>query len=78
MPFNFPLRFSLKFKHVPDGRQRAEASAEVLPETRSMASKKTDRKFIADFSSVVERNISNDAFNVDQICAEMKIFPSRR
>jgi len=73
-PFNLPF-VEHTINSLLSNRQRSKDhySAEVFPETRSMASKKTEHKFIADFSSVVERNISNASFNVEQICAEMKI-----
>jgi AraC-like DNA-binding protein len=38
-----------------------------------MVSKKTDRKFVTEFSAVVENNIANDAFSVEDICNEMNI-----
>ena len=38
-----------------------------------MAVKKNDRKFISDFSAIVENNISNDAFSLEDICRELNI-----
>lgn len=40
---------------------------------RASASKKIDRKFISEFSSIVESNIANENFGVDDICKEIGI-----
>ncbi|MEO6733858.1 MAG: substrate-binding domain-containing protein [Ferruginibacter sp.] len=40
---------------------------------RTSTSKKIDRKFISEFSSIVEGNISNENFGVDDICKEIGI-----
>ena len=37
-------------------------------ETRSVSSSKIDRKFINEFTAIVENNISNEQFSVDDIC----------
>lgn len=41
--------------------------------TRNNTSKKIDRKFISEFTSIVESNISNENFGVDDICKEIGI-----
>ena len=40
---------------------------------RTLASKKIDRKFVSEFSSIVENNIANEDFGVDDICKEIGI-----
>jgi signal transduction histidine kinase/DNA-binding response OmpR family regulator len=40
---------------------------------RGTASKKIDRKFVNEFSSIVESNIANENFEVDDICKEIGI-----
>jgi signal transduction histidine kinase/AraC-like DNA-binding protein/ABC-type xylose transport system substrate-binding protein len=49
-------------------------SSELPNETlRASVSKKIDRKFINEFSSIVESNIANENFGVDDICKEIGI-----
>ena len=36
-------------------------------------SKKIDRKFVSEFSSIIESNIANENFGVDDICREIGI-----
>ncbi len=40
---------------------------------RGSISKKIDRKFVSEFSSIVESNIANENFGVDDICREIGI-----
>ena len=40
---------------------------------RTNSSKKIDRKFVSEFSSIVESNIANENFGVDDICKEIGI-----
>jgi signal transduction histidine kinase/AraC-like DNA-binding protein/CheY-like chemotaxis protein len=40
---------------------------------RSSISKKIDRKFVSEFSSIVESNIANENFGVDDVCREIGI-----
>ena len=48
-------------------------SGEVLSASKSQTTKKTDRKFVSEFTAIVEENISNDNFCVENICAKMGI-----
>ena len=48
-------------------------SGEILSGAKSQVSKKTDRKFIIQFNSIVENNIRNENFGVNDICREMGI-----
>jgi AraC-like DNA-binding protein len=45
------------------------------PETRvhSVQSNKPDRKFVNDFTAIVEENLGNDQFNVEDICTQLSI-----
>lgn len=52
---------------------KSHYSSEAFSEEKSPASKKLDRKFISEFCGVVESNISNEKFNVDDICRQMAI-----
>ncbi|MBC7888985.1 MAG: substrate-binding domain-containing protein [Ferruginibacter sp.] len=40
---------------------------------KTSTSKKIDRKFVSEFSSIVESNIANENFSVDDICKEIGI-----
>jgi len=73
-PFNFNY-LKETVNTLLNNRQKSKEhySGEVMREVKSTVSKKTDRKFITDFCAIVESNIANDAFGVDEICIEMSI-----
>ena len=48
-------------------------TSELPAEIRTGASKKIDRKFLNEFAAIVENNISNDNFSVEDICREIGI-----
>lgn len=48
-------------------------SGEIFSEEKFTVSKKTDRKFLIEFTAIVENNLSNDQFGINDICAEMGI-----
>ena len=48
-------------------------SGEIFSEEKSQVSKKQDRKFMIDFTAIVESNISNEKFGVNDICNELGI-----
>lgn len=52
---------------------REHYTSELPIENRSNSSSKIDRKFINAFTSIVENNISNEEFSVDDICKEIGI-----
>jgi signal transduction histidine kinase/DNA-binding response OmpR family regulator/ABC-type xylose transport system substrate-binding protein len=52
---------------------REHYTSELPTESRSNSSKKIDRKFINEFTALVENNISNENFSVDDICREIGI-----
>ena len=53
---------------------RDHYSSELPSETmRTSASKKIDRKFVNEFSAIVENNIANENFGVDDLCKDIGI-----
>ena len=52
---------------------REHYTSELPSETRSNSSNKIDRKFINKFTAIVENNLSNEDFSVDDICKEIGI-----
>jgi len=40
---------------------------------KASSSKKIDRKFVSEFSAIIESNIANENFGVDDICKEIGI-----
>ena len=42
-------------------------------ESRSHSSSKIDRKFLSEFTAVIENNISNEDFSVDDICKDIGV-----
>lgn len=73
-PFNFTL-LAQQINSLLLNRDKSKEhySGEPIPGAISMTAKKSDRKFISDFIAIVEKNISNDAFSIEQICTEMNI-----
>jgi DNA-binding NtrC family response regulator len=47
---------------------REHYTSELPAETRSNSSSKIDRRFINEFTAIVENNIANEDFSVDDIC----------
>jgi signal transduction histidine kinase/DNA-binding response OmpR family regulator/cellobiose-specific phosphotransferase system component IIB len=52
---------------------REHYTSELPSEARSNSSKKIDRKFINEFTSIVESNVPNESFSVEEICKEIGI-----
>ncbi len=52
---------------------REHYTSELPTESRSNSSKKIDRKFINEFTAIVENNLSNEDFSIDDICREIGI-----
>ncbi len=73
-PFNFQFLLET-IKSVLRNREtlRDHYTSELPIELKSHAPKKLDKKFINDFTSIVESNISNDKFNVDEICKSIGV-----
>jgi signal transduction histidine kinase/AraC-like DNA-binding protein len=73
-PFNLPLlEQSIQNLLANRARLREHYAGELRMEFKNPLPPKLDRKFINDFSAVVETNISNEDFNVEMICKEMGI-----
>lgn len=73
-PFNLLfLRKTVKSLLQNREKLKGHYSGEILPEAKSQLSKKSDRKFMIEFTSIVESNIGNDKFGVNDICKEMGI-----
>lgn len=73
-PFNLQF-LEETIKSVMKNRDilREHYTSEILTETKTQTPKKLDRKFINEFTAVVESNISNDQFSVDDICKQIGI-----
>lgn len=73
-PFNVEY-LEEKIKNLLKNRAslREHYTAELPVESRSNASSKIDRKFINQFTSIVENNLSNEDLSVDDICKEIGI-----
>lgn len=71
-PFSLPiLEKTINNFLLNSEKIKTRYASEVFIEEKQQASKKTDRKFISEFSSIVENNLSNENFTVDDICTEM-------
>lgn len=73
-PFNL-LFLQKTVKSLLQNREKIKDhySGEILSKAKSQVSKKTDRKFSIEFTAIVENNISNENFGVNDICKEMGI-----
>jgi signal transduction histidine kinase/DNA-binding response OmpR family regulator len=54
-------------------KMKSHYSSEIFREEKSQAGKKLDRKFISEFCGIVESNIANEKFSVDDICKQMAL-----
>jgi signal transduction histidine kinase/DNA-binding response OmpR family regulator/ABC-type xylose transport system substrate-binding protein len=54
-------------------KMKEHFSADISEGLAPLAGKKTDRKFIAAFTAIVEQNIPNDKFAIEDICKQMNI-----
>jgi signal transduction histidine kinase/DNA-binding response OmpR family regulator len=74
-PFNIQyleenIRSLLKNREALKGHYISELSRDSFS---TSASRKIDRKFVTEFASVIESNIANEDFNVNDICTELGI-----
>ncbi|OQP59485.1 histidine kinase [Niastella vici] len=77
-PFNFQLLEQHLIALLNNrNKSKAHYSSDTLPGINNITKKKTDRKFISEFAAIVENNISNDAFSIDDICRELNISPAQ-
>jgi len=73
-PFNLAyLEETVKSLLRNRGLLREHYTSELTSEVKAGFSKKLDRKFINEFTAIVENNISNENFSVDDICREIGI-----
>jgi DNA-binding response OmpR family regulator len=54
-------------------KMKSHYSTQTFNEEKSAAGKKLERKFISEFCGIVENNIANEKFSVDDICKQMAI-----
>ena len=68
-PFNL-LLLEETIKSVMKNREllRGHYTSEISGETKSQNPRKLDRKFISEFTSIIESNIANEHFTIDDIC----------
>lgn len=52
---------------------REHYTSELTADTKVQNPKKLDRKFINDFTAIIENNIGNESFKIDDICSAMTI-----
>ena len=73
-PFNL-LFLQKTIKSLLRNREKIKDhySGEIFSEEKSQVSKKEDRKFLIEFTAIVENNISNEDFGVNDICDELRI-----
>ncbi len=73
-PFNL-LFLQKTIKSLLKNREKIKDhySGEIFSEEKSQVSKKEDRKFVIDFAAIVENNIGNEQFGVNDICSELGI-----
>jgi AraC-like DNA-binding protein len=74
-PFNIQyleenIRSLLKNRESLKGHYTSELSNDNI---RNSASRKIDRKFVNEFSSIIENNIANENFSVNDICTALGI-----
>jgi YesN/AraC family two-component response regulator len=74
-PFNLQfleetIKSLLRNREVLKGHYTSGLQNEFL---KASGAKKIDRKFVSEFSSIVESNIANENFGVDDICKEIGI-----
>ncbi len=73
-PFDFPLLQQTLSSLLANRNKLKEHFTSALPsEIRTPGANKSDRRFVSTFASIVEANISNDAFTIEDICKEMAI-----
>ena len=73
-PFNFSLLKEI-MSSVTRNREllREHYTSELPNENKSQAPKKGDRKFINEFTAIIETNLANEKFSIDDICTAIGI-----
>lgn len=73
-PFNLEfLEETIKNRLKNQEMLREHYTSELPTESRSNPASKIDRRFINDFTAIVEENIPNEEFSVDHICKKLGI-----
>lgn len=73
-PFNVAILEETVNALLANREKMKEHFSSVLPQEISHEPrKKTDRKFVSEFTAIVEKNIGNPYFTVDEICSEMML-----
>jgi signal transduction histidine kinase/DNA-binding response OmpR family regulator len=73
-PFNVSfLEQTIKSLLGNRARLKDHFTAEVPTGLNTQTISKTDRKFVSEFSALVESNLSNEEFNIESICKSMGI-----
>ncbi len=73
-PFNFSYLDNTITSLLANRHKLKEYFSSGIPvEIRSSGHKQTDRKFISTFKAIVENNIANDKFALEDICKQMTI-----
>jgi DNA-binding response OmpR family regulator len=73
-PFNLKL-MDLKMKQFLESRQKLKDTyaSNVFAESRELVRTQKDKEFLERFVELVDENIDNNDFTIDQICREMSI-----
>ncbi|MCC7159005.1 MAG: substrate-binding domain-containing protein [Ignavibacteria bacterium] len=73
-PFNIEiLEGTMQSLLANRSKLKEHYSAEIPLSINSKVNKKADRSFLSHFNSIVEQNISNEDFSIEDICLEMHI-----
>lgn len=73
-PFNLSeLKQTINNLIANRDKVKGHYTAEIFSEEKSQVLKKTARKFISEFSRIIETNLSNENFGIEDICKEMSI-----
>jgi DNA-binding response OmpR family regulator/nitrogen-specific signal transduction histidine kinase len=73
-PFNVQfLQQNIKSLLANRARLKEHFSGDISASLKTQTVSKLDRKFVNEFTSLVETNVSNDAFSVEDICLKMGI-----
>ncbi|QEK53111.1 substrate-binding domain-containing protein [Pedobacter aquae] len=73
-PFNLQhLKASVKNLLFNRNLLKTRFTTEIATDNRHNVTNKLDKKFLSEFASIVESNIANEKFNVDDICKQIGI-----
>jgi signal transduction histidine kinase/AraC-like DNA-binding protein/CheY-like chemotaxis protein len=73
-PFNFPfLEQTIKSLLVNRAMLKEHFTSELPSNLKTQGAGKIDRKFVSDFKSIVESNLANEEFRVEDICKSVGV-----